>query len=151
MQYLWNFDGCFLSWSKQQKMSLRYNHWDNRIILQLNGTFCREFIPMIFHWFICIQYQEFLSTSGSCLKVVFEFLCRSTFLWGPNQWSGRFLGITGWDLSVCNSNRLHVDILRFSFTKLGYIPINSFKLTGNFPAVLNFNRFFLKLNRFICN
>ena len=39
----------------------------------------------------------------------------------PAQWSGRFLGITGWDPSVCKSNRLHVDILRFSFIKLGYI------------------------------
>ena len=24
-------------------------------------------------------------------------------------------------------------------------------MMGNFPAVLNFNRLFLKLNRFICN
>ena len=42
------------------------------------------------------------------------------------QWSGRFLGIPGWDPSVCKSHRLHVDILRFSFIKLGhilYIPL----------------------------
>ena len=38
-----------------------------------------------------------------------------------DQWSGRFLGVIGWDPSVCKSNRLHVDILRFSFIKLGYI------------------------------
>ena len=38
-----------------------------------------------------------------------------------NQWSGRILGIIGWDLSVCKSNRFHVDILRFSSLKLGYI------------------------------
>ena len=37
------------------------------------------------------------------------------------QWPGRFLGITGWGLSVCKSNRLHVHILRISFIKLGYI------------------------------
>jgi hypothetical protein len=38
------------------------------------------------------------------------------------HWSGRFLGIIiGWDPSVCKSKRLHVDILRFSFIKLGYI------------------------------
>ena len=36
------------------------------------------------------------------------------------MWSGRFLGITGWHPSACKSNRLHVDILRFSFIKLGY-------------------------------
>ena len=37
------------------------------------------------------------------------------------QWSGRILGIIGWDPSICKSNRSHVDILRFSFIKLGYI------------------------------
>ena len=49
----------------------------------------------------------------------------------PRQLLGRFLGIklrlTGWDPSVCKSNRLHVDILRFSFVELGYIlyiPLN---------------------------
>ena len=31
--------------------------------------------------------------------------------------------VIGWDPSVCKSNRLHVDILRFSFTKLGYIVL----------------------------
>ena len=38
------------------------------------------------------------------------------------QWLGRFLGIIGWDPSVCKSNRLHVDILRFSYINLRYIP-----------------------------
>ena len=37
------------------------------------------------------------------------------------QWSGRILGITGWDPSVCKSNRSHVDTLQFSFIKLRYI------------------------------
>ena len=33
---------------------------------------------------------------------------------GQGQWSGTFLGIiTGWDPSVCKSNRLHVYILQF--------------------------------------
>ena len=39
----------------------------------------------------------------------------------PEQWPGRFLGITGWDPSVWKSNWLHVDILRFTFIKSGYI------------------------------
>ena len=39
----------------------------------------------------------------------------------------------------------------FSFTKLGYIPINSSTMIGNFPAVSNLNQLFLKLNRCICN
>ena len=37
-----------------------------------------------------------------------------------HQWSGIFVGITRWDPSVCKSNRLYFDILRFSYTKLGY-------------------------------
>jgi hypothetical protein len=38
-----------------------------------------------------------------------------------HQWLGRFLGIIGWDPSVCKSNRWHVDIHRFFLIKLGYI------------------------------
>ena len=71
---------------------------------------------------------------------------------GPRaQWSGRFLGIIGWDPSVCKSNRLHVDILRFFLYYIGVYSINSSKMIGNFPAVSNFNRLYLKLNRFIYN
>ena len=57
----------------------------------------------------------------------------------------------GQDPSVSKSNRLHVDIFRFFFINLRYILINSSKMIGKFPEVLNFNRLFLKLNRFICN
>ena len=38
-----------------------------------------------------------------------------------DQWLGRFLGITGWDPSICKSIWLYVDILQFSFIDLGYI------------------------------
>ena len=41
--------------------------------------------------------------------------------WQMNRLKQWFLGITGWDPSVCKSDRLHVDILHFSFIKLGYI------------------------------
>ena len=34
---------------------------------------------MIFHWFFCIQYQQFLSTSGAFLEVVFDFEQRATY------------------------------------------------------------------------
>ena len=37
------------------------------------------------------------------------------------QWFGSFLSITGSNPSVCKSNRLPVDVLRFSFIKLRYI------------------------------
>jgi hypothetical protein len=42
----------------------------------------------------------------------------------------------------------------FNYGKLwtGIGPLNhAFTLIDNFPAVLNFNWLFLKLNRFICN
>ena len=70
---------------------------------------------------------------------------------GASQWSERFLGITDWDPSVCKSNRLHVHIVQFSFIKFGVYSIYSSKMTGDFLAILNFNRLFLKLDRFICN
>jgi hypothetical protein len=34
---------------------------------------------MIFHWLFCIQYQQFLSTSGAFLEVVFDFEQRATY------------------------------------------------------------------------
>ena len=56
---------------------------------------------------------------------------RSQSLWKLEheyQWFGRFLGITGWDPSVCKSNRLHADILRFSFIELGNIVLEGSSL-----------------------
>ena len=49
------------------------------------------------------------------------------------------------------SNHVHADIFRFFLMILEVYALNSIKLMGNFPEVLNFNRSFLKLNRFICN
>ena len=73
-------------------------------------------------------------------------------LWpSTNQRSGRFLGMIGCDLDVCKSDRLHVHILQFSFFKIGVYSSNSSRMISNFPAVLNLNWIFLKLNRFICN
>jgi hypothetical protein len=46
---------------------------------------------------------------------------------------------------------IHVDILRFSFIEFGVFSMNSSTMMRNFPAVLNFSRLFLKLDRFICN
>ena len=70
---------------------------------------------------------------------------------GPHQWSGRFLGITGRDPSVCKSNRLHCSHPPVFLYKNGVCSINSSRMIGKFPAVLNFNRLFLRLDRFICN
>ena len=70
----------------------------------------------------------------------------------PNQWSGRFLGMIGWDPSVCKSNQLHVDILRFSFIlSLAAYSTYYSKMIGDSPDISNFNRLFLKLNWCIRN
>ena len=66
------------------------------------------------------------------------------------QCPGRFLGIIGRDPSESKSNRLHVVIFQFSLL-IEIYSIDSSKMVYNFPAVLNFNRSFLKLNQFICN
>jgi hypothetical protein len=101
-----------------------------------------------------LQFQE-LGALGSC-GVACCFSCGNyqvnylhRIISSQQQWSGRFLGITIWDPSVCESklNRLHVDILRVFFIKLGIYSTNSSKLTGDCPAVSNFNQLFLTLNR----
>ena len=50
-----------------------------------------------------------------------------------------FLGIIGQDPSVSKCDRLHIDIFRFSFTDLKVYSVDSSKLIGNFPEVLNLN------------
>ena len=50
------------------------------------------------------------------------------------------MGITGWEPSVCKSNRLRVDILRLSFIKPYSIKFS--KMIDNFHGVLNINRLF---------
>ena len=65
---------------------------------------------------------------------------------------GKFLGIVSQDPSDSKSNRLHVDIFRFCFHSFDIVySIDSFKMISNLSKVSNFNRLFLKLNRFICN
>ena len=64
---------------------------------------------------------------------------------------GKFLGINGQDPSDSKSNHLHVNIFHFCFHSFETDSTNSSKMISKFPKVLNFNRLFLKLNRFICN
>ena len=75
----------------------------------------------------CINVSTLFTLQWSWYKVVVSMnqLCL-------HQWSERFLGITGWDPSVCKSNRLHVHILRFSFIKLGYSLYIPLKLSAIF-------------------
>ena len=65
---------------------------------------------------------------------------------------GKFLGIVGRDLSDSKSSWLHVDIIVFCFIHSNTPRMNivSFKVTSNYLEVFNFDRLFLKLNRFMC-
>ena len=46
---------------------------------------------------------------------------KSLITFQSNSVIGDIFGHTGWDPSVCQSNRLHIHILRFSCINLGYI------------------------------
>ena len=63
----------------------------------------------------------------------------------------KFLGIIGEDPSDSKSNRIHVDIFQFLLDSFEVYSIDSSKMIGNFPKVLNFNWLFLKLGQLICN
>ena len=54
---------------------------------------------------LTISWSRLLARVRSDLEILLD----------ASRWSGRFLGITGWDPSVWKANRLIVDILRFSF------------------------------------
>ena len=89
------------------------------------------------------QHGSLLCEDFKVLATVLA-LTQSTSGW-VSQWSGRFLGITGWDPVTC----WHPPI--FLYWIGVYSTINSSKIIGNFHALLNFNRLYLKLNQFICN
>jgi hypothetical protein len=65
---------------------------------------------------------------------------------------GRFVGISGRDPTVSKVHLVHM-LASFAFSlwiNSRQIPVDSCRTIVNFPVVLNFNRLFLKLNRFIC-
>ena len=64
---------------------------------------------------------------------------------------GKFLGMVGQDPSDSKFGQLHVDILRSYFYLFEIYSKNSSKMIGNSPEASNFNQWFFKLNRFICN
>ena len=104
------------------------------LVCLVNATFlmwwvCHKKVVQLYHYYSqnlrqlgkLLHYQAIKdspNTSPSTKK--FQWI----HCW--TQWSEIFLGITGWDSSVCKSNRLHVDILQFFFIELGdilYIPL----------------------------
>ena len=60
--------------------------------------------------------------------------------------------IVGQDPSDSKSNRFNVHIFRFGcFHSFEVYSMGSFEIIGYSSEVSNFNRLFLKLDRFICN
>lgn len=76
--------------------------------------------------------------------VGYMYGCRYTY---PYQWTGRFLGTTQC-LQVQPVICWHLSFFIYWFEE--YF-LNAFKMIGNFPEDLSFNRLFLKVNWFICN
>ena len=64
---------------------------------------------------------------------------------------GKYLGKVGQNPSDSKSNRLHVDVFWFCFHSFEVYTIYFCKIIAKFPKVLNFNRLFLKPDKFICN
>ena len=103
------------SWLQINRLSLR----NNRLKLETSGK-----LPIILWGIYRIKQKMYTSHKwkqnwkmSTCNQPVGFRITRIL----TNQWTGRFLGITGRDPSFCKSIRLQVDILRFSFIKLGYI------------------------------
>ena len=92
-----------------------------------------------------------LHHGGGCKGAVASKIPNLKLQFLSSSVSGEILGITGQDPSVSKSNHLHVDIFRFFLYLSQVYSIDSSRMMGNFPDVFNFNRLFLKLNRFICN
>ena len=68
----------------------------------------------------------------------------------PVQCPGRFLGITSWYPSVSQVQPVTCWHPPVFLLWIGEYSKYSSNMNGNFPAILNFNWFFLKLNWFIC-
>ena len=70
---------------------------------------------------------------------------------GFNPMIGEIFGhsqLRSWSLRVQPVTFWHPSVFLY---EIGVYSIDSSQIIGDFPAVLNFNRLFLKLNRFICN
>ena len=110
-----------LKWPKLVQITLR-QHTNIRpiiIIVSILGSQCHLHYPPA-HRQLESKCQHATRNTHVCMSAL--ALSNSHFFPGKyqiyqslHQWSGRFLGtIIGWDPSVCNSNRLHVHILRWT-------------------------------------
>ena len=89
--------------------------------LSANRTQPLLLIAMEDGWFRCAAESDFPPFTITLRVGKRLHLMRLYRWWCLVQGSERFLGITGWDPSVCKPNRLHVPIRRFSFIILWYI------------------------------
>ena len=77
--------------------------------------------------------------------------CIATFTLSGEQCPGIFMGAISRCPCVFPSPTSYLLMIFGSLYEIGVYSINSSKMMGNFPEVLNFNWLFLKLNQFICN
>ena len=63
--------------------------------------------------------------------------------------SGPIVDIIGGDSSVSKSSRSHVGIFQSVVIDFKVYSVDFSKTTGNYCEILNFNRLFPKLNRFM--
>ena len=68
----------------------------------------------------------------------------------PDHWIGETLALPVEILVVVSLTGYMFTSSGFPLLNWGY-SIDSSKMIGNFPVILNFNWLFLKLHRFICN
>jgi hypothetical protein len=99
------------------------------------------------------KVRIFSSLGG--LMQVRSALCPSCLWVAGCEWFGAVIGeIFGHNLLT--SQCLRVQSVTCSHPpvflhQIGLYFVDSFEMVGKFPAILTFNRLFLKLNQFICN
>ena len=112
--------------------------------------------PMEFHKLMSPMLEHYLDmVTSSCYNLLpCQFKARVIFYHmvfvHVKPVPGKFLDTVGPDPNDSKSSRLLVDIFPVWFYSFGIYSIDSSKMVSNSPEVFNFNRLFLKLNRFIC-
>ena len=99
---------------------------------------------------LAMTHEELCDTISSLWEKYTNFttLIGGSMLAFQFQWSGRHNRLRSQCLQVQPVTCWHPPVFLYW---IGIYSINPSKTIGNSPAVLNFNRLFLKLNPFICN
>ena len=130
---LWHLWRMPINVQEEPAVSYRWTGWvweNNRLKLETSGG-----LPITLEEYMEYTLNEWkqnrkmstcnrldLESFGSWLTLYIYICPKTSRALMPTNGRRDFFGIiTGWEPSVCKSNRLHVDILWFSFIKLGYI------------------------------